>query len=176
MYPFIKDPRTAGPLARIAAASALIAMLIAIANVPQATAADVKNYPGSHCVQFSGPDTTTYFFSLVGNTDPTFGIRLDCVAVNDVPGKGIQKAWISVVDRHTTEAVECQLVSIFVTNAGNISSQASPLMASAGASNDLQVLNFDGLPGNPAAHYYIGCRIPPTEFGTSFIVTYSISE
>ena len=169
--------RKVKPLGRIAAASALLVTLIAGPNVPQASAADTKIYAGSNCVQFAGPDTKFLSFSLIGNSSLTDLIRLDCIGINDVPGKGIKEGSVRVIDRNSTQAVECQMVSIHVNDAGGVVAELSPVMASGGNSPALQVLSFDGLTGNPAAHYFFGCSIPPrTAFGSSSIVSYSLSK
>ena len=177
MYLLKEASRKAKPLIRIAAASALLVALIAGPNVPQASAEDPKIYPGSNCVQFAGPATKFLFFSLIGNSSTTSLIRLDCIGINDLPTKGIKKGSVSVIDKNPTQAVECQMVSIHINDAGDVVAETSPIMASAGNSPALQVLSFDGLTGNPAAHYFFGCSIPPqTASGSSAIVSYRLSE
>lgn len=155
-----------------------ILVALGIAGIgSHAFAADAKNYPGSNCVQWSGPDSAVYSFSRIGNFSSTNFIFLDCIAINDVQGKGVSSSWVSVIDRNTVADIRCQLVTAFVNSSGGVIAMSADPVESIGSGPEAQVLDTGAADSNELAHYYLSCRIPPTDGGAvSYISTYQINE
>ncbi|MEM9487981.1 MAG: hypothetical protein AAGC55_02490 [Myxococcota bacterium] len=136
--------------------------------------ADIKTYPGSMCVVYSGSGDV-YNFSAIGNNSTTTPLKVDCTAVRDTHNS-VKSGWIKVQDRHSSQAVECSMASIYVSGSG-FYGWTSSIRASGGNSANWQTLSFGSLGANTTSHLYYSCSIPPrTSSGTSFVGTFQIDE
>ncbi len=142
----------------------------------QAHALDGKVYPGSMCVRWSGP-TPVYNNSAIGNPGATT-LYVDCPAVHDSINFGINNGWVKVLDRHFSNAVTCNLNSLYPSGTGFAGWWTSNKSSTGGsASSPVETLPFGSLGSASTAHYYYSCQIPPTYAGySSYLMTYRVDE
>lgn len=158
---------------------AVILLLMAGALVFGADAAhagDGKLYPGSLCVRWSG-GTVVYNWSMIGNAHATSALKIDCPVVRDIMGGDIDDGVVRAIDRHFSEDVRCNLVSVYVNSNGGFSFWSSGNKETEGTSVAPKEIPFGSVGAGSKSHYYYSCRIPPRYSGhTSYLISYRVDE
>jgi hypothetical protein len=81
-----------------------------------------------------------------------------------------------VLDRHSTQNVECDLHSV-VAGVSSLSINTHGPESSASSSSNFQDLSFGAVTSLANGHYYYHCQIPPISgSNTSQIASYRITE
>lgn len=140
-------------------------------------AADVKTYPGSMGVKYSGP-TPTYSSSSIGNPSSSSWMYVDLPAIND-EDNDILTSYVRVLDRHYSSEVRCSINQAYWNNsAGVMYGWWGPNVSSSGSSTSSQTLFTGALGGTGMnVHTYFSCRVPPTYSGNvSRIISYYVYE
>ena len=140
-----------------------------------ADANDRKNYAGSECAKRDSAGIVTYSFSRIGNASTVDAMWVDCPVVKDAGGTA--SAWVHVLDRNPSQAVECILMDAYVLTTDATVYFWSDGKSSTGSVNRHQELIYGSMLSNAASHKFIACRIPPSSSGNvSYVASYSVDE
>ncbi len=145
-------------------------------------AGDSKLYPGSMCVKWAGEVTPSYHYSAMGNPSGNWWMYVDCPAVRDVMRGEVRDAFVGVIDQNRSHNIGCYLCEILIKGEDSITGHCtSPKYNKSNLSKNEQLINFGKggssnilLPG--AAHYFIGCKVPPKDHGISYVTRYKLTE
>jgi hypothetical protein len=140
-------------------------------------AGDGTIYPGRMCTANRAAHTVD-MFSSVSNPSPTARLTVDCPIVRQQTERPIDAgSWVRLVDQHTTQNIECEMVSAALVSLGTGGVWYSGRVRTVGWGDHVQQFSFGGFGANNISSSSMWCSLPPTQDGRpSYVLSYKIVE
>lgn len=155
-----------------------LAAVSMVAMFSQVSIADDANtYPGSFGVKWAGQGNIIYQYSAIGNSSTAGPMYVDLPVINS-DNKPISVSNVRVIDRSSSDSVNCSLHHVSSNQNGGFTGWWSGQKSSSGNSNLVRVLHTGSLSGfGQWMHSYFSCKIPAKQGDRpSQIVSYFVKE